>query len=100
MDEGMGMVVKTVRAVHVDDADNCVTLTTPAGEGDLVVFSSGGSERSAAALGAIPKWHKMAVAAIEKGGSVYKYGAVIGIASEDIKAGDCVHIHNMRSPGG
>ena len=89
--------MKIVRAVHLNDTDNCVTLTDSAGEGDNISFSEGGSEKSVAALGDIPKWHKMAVAAIEKGGSIYKYGAVIGIASEDIKAGDCVHVFNMRS---
>ena len=92
------MFVRIIRAVHVNDADNCVTLTDSVVGGDMVSFTEGGGEKAFAALGDIPKWHKMAVLDIGKGGSIYKYGAVIGIASDSIKAGECVHVHNMRSP--
>ena len=90
--------MKVVRAVHVNDADNCVTLTDSVCKGDYVSFAEGGDEKSITALEDIPKWHKMAVTAIEKGSHIYKYGAVIGIASENIKAGEHVHIHNVSSP--
>jgi len=97
---GRGMQVKVVRAVHVNEIDNCVTLTDSVCKGDFVSFAEGGAERSITALEDIPKWHKMAIAAIDRGSYIHKYGADIGVVFEDIKAGDHVHIHNVRSPGG
>jgi altronate hydrolase len=46
---------------------------------------------------AIPKGHKGALTDIPEGGKVLKYGFPIGIASRDIKAGEHVHAHNMRT---
>ncbi len=40
---------------------------------------------------------KIAVAKIEQGGRVFKYGYPIGIASVQIEAGDMVHTHNLAS---
>ena len=91
--------MKTIKAVHVSDIDTCVTLTDAAEAGDLVSFSENGIEKTVIATGSVPAWHKIAIKAVNKDGSVYKYGAVIGIALEDIAVGDYVHVHNMRSPG-
>ena len=41
--------------------------------------------------------HKIAIRSIHKGEDVLKYGAPIGFASEDIKAGEHVHLHNLTS---
>ncbi len=40
--------------------------------------------------------HKVAVASIEKGKAVKKYGQIIGFASRDIKSGQHVHTHNLE----
>ena len=45
----------------------------------------------------IPAGHKFARRDIKKGEFVIKYGEVIGRATEDIKAGDWVHTHNVKS---
>lgn len=42
----------------------------------------------------------MAVAEIKKGEYCYKYGEVIGDATEDIHPGDHVHVHNLESTRG
>ncbi len=47
--------------------------------------------------GEVPKGHKTALKDIKKGEYVIKYGEVIGRATEDIKEGDWVHSHNLRS---
>lgn len=49
------------------------------------------------ALEEIPAGHKMSVENIEKGHDVIKYGAPIGSAKTDIKAGSHVHIHNIST---
>ena len=41
--------------------------------------------------------HKIAVCDIEKGADVIKYGYPIGCATENIKKGDAVHSHNMKT---
>ena len=83
----------------MNSPDNCVTLTGAADAGDAIRFLDGERERTITAGMSIPAWHKMAIKAVEKGGSVYKYGAVIGVAIEHIKTGDHVHTHNIHSPG-
>ncbi len=41
--------------------------------------------------------HKIAVCDIEKGADIIKYGYPIGYATENIKEGDSVHSHNMKT---
>lgn len=48
----------------------------------------------------IPFAHKVAVKAVPKGESVYKYGEPIGLATADIAVGELVHIHNLKSNRG
>ncbi len=45
----------------------------------------------------IPAGHKMALADIAVGGQVIKYGCPIGNAKEDIKKGDWIHVHNIKT---
>ena len=41
--------------------------------------------------------HKIALEKLKKGENIKKYAAPIGYASQDIAAGEHVHIHNMKS---
>ncbi|SDR51651.1 altronate hydrolase [Paraburkholderia fungorum] len=43
----------------------------------------------------IPAGHKLALHAVPKGQLVKRYGQVIGFASNDIAAGEHVHLHNL-----
>ncbi len=45
----------------------------------------------------IPAGHKIALKDIAKGEKVIKYGNPIGIAAADIKAGEWVHSHNLKT---
>ena len=45
----------------------------------------------------IPAGHKFALKDIKKGDFIIKYGEVIGRAKENIKKGDWVHTHNVKS---
>ena len=91
--------MKIVKAVHLNDIDTCVTLTGAADAGDIVSYIEYGEERIIKVRESIPIWHKMAIAPMEKGDSVYKYGAVIGLALERIEPGYHVHTQNVRSAG-
>lgn len=41
--------------------------------------------------------HKFAFKPVKKGETIVKYGAPIGIATQDIAPGDYMHIHNITS---
>ncbi len=41
--------------------------------------------------------HKFALKDINRGEHIIKYGEIIGIATENIKAGDWIHTHNITS---
>ena len=45
----------------------------------------------------IPFGHKFALKDINQGELITKYGQIIGIATEDIKVGDWIHVHNIKS---
>ena len=45
----------------------------------------------------VPLGHKLALADIAAGQDIIEYGQRVGIASKDIRKGDHVHVHNMRS---
>jgi len=45
----------------------------------------------------IPLGHKFALKDIIKGDLVKKYGQIIGITTQDIKTGDWIHTHNLKS---
>jgi (2R)-sulfolactate sulfo-lyase subunit alpha len=45
----------------------------------------------------IPIGHKVALQALKKGDTVIKYGADVGRILADAKAGDHVHVHNMKT---
>jgi len=44
---------------------------------------------------AIPRGHKVALAAVESGAPVTKFGTFIGVAAQPIAPGDHVHSHNL-----
>src|SRR5438045_2317542 len=43
----------------------------------------------------VPPGHKVAVRDVAKGQPVHRYNQIIGFATQDIKAGDHVHVHNV-----
>src|SRR5690349_16764652 len=43
----------------------------------------------------VPPGHKIAMRDVAKGQPVHRYNQIIGFATQDIKAGDHVHVHNV-----
>lgn len=83
-------------AFQINSADNVATLLAPGQPGPVLVRGSAG-ERSITAHEAIQHGHKIAVANIDKGESIIKFGVVIGAATCAIREGDWVHLHNCES---
>jgi altronate dehydratase large subunit len=88
------------RAILANVEDNVVTAVNAIDAGEIFEYLMREAMVNAAASEAISAFHKIAIADIAKGAPVIKYGEVIGKASKAIKAGDCVHIHNLDSNRG
>ncbi len=73
--------------VRLDPADNVVTATRALEVGHAV--------DGTATNVLIPSGHKIATRDIAKRGEIRKYAQFIGLASEDIAAGDHIHTHNV-----
>ncbi|WP_231187921.1 UxaA family hydrolase [Haladaptatus sp. DYF46] len=48
----------------------------------------------------VPFGHKFALEPIDRGDDIFKYGAVIGRATDDVPPGSWVHTHNCESTRG
>jgi altronate dehydratase small subunit len=87
------------RAMMINPKDNTATTLEDIAAGDRVSLTSksGQNEGEIIARQAIPLGHKVALASIEKGDKVLKYGEIIGLATQPINKGDYVHVHNVES---
>ena len=64
--------------------------------GEAFTWDAGGASHEIAALTDVPFTFKAAVKYIKKGEIVLCYGEPIGVATADIAAGECVHVHNLQ----
>jgi altronate dehydratase len=86
-------VHETKKGIKIHERDNVAVCLEDVEEGDTVDFESG----SVRALERIEKGHKIAIMNIKRGDYVVKYGEVIGVATDQIKKGSHVHVHNLKS---
>src|SRR5947209_18300869 len=83
----MAIVTDKLRVLHLDPADQIGVALD-----DLAPGAPAGSVR---ATMFVPKGHKIALRDIAAGDAIRKFGAIIGEASADIRAGEHVHLHNL-----
>jgi len=78
-------------AVHLRPQDNIAVAAKNLAAGlEIQVNGSALTLPSRVGLG-----HKVALKPIPKGAAIYKYGQIIGFASQDIPPGGHVHVHNV-----
>jgi altronate dehydratase small subunit len=81
------------RLLRISPEDNVAVATAAIEAGESVIVG-----RSRVTFPQrIPTGHKVALVAIAAGQKVLKYGAAIGSATRDIRPGDHVHVHNLKS---
>ena len=80
--------------------DNVATSLAELEPGADVQVRLGRETSNIKALEKVPFGFKIAVVDIARGSSVIKYGDPIGVASQDIKQGQLVHIHNIEGARG
>jgi altronate dehydratase small subunit len=83
------------RAFQIQPQDNVATLLDDAAAGLVEVI--GASRGEVAATEKISHGHKVALRDIAAGGAVVKFGVGIGHATQPIRRGDWVHLHNLAS---
>ncbi|MBO5066715.1 MAG: altronate dehydratase [Clostridia bacterium] len=76
-------------AIIIDEKDNVAVALTN--------FKKGNDFNGITLQSDIPQKHKFALCNIKKGEKAIKYGFPIGIATEDIRAGEHVHTHNLKT---
>ncbi|MHA1805242.1 MAG: UxaA family hydrolase [Promethearchaeota archaeon] len=77
----------------MDEKDNCATSLAELEEHEEVELEG----KKIVLNQKIPFGHKFAIKPIKKGDLLYKYGEIIGIATQDIQEGDWIHTHNIKS---
>jgi len=89
-----------IRALVMHAQDNVATLVEEAKTGQKVSAEIGREKQTLTAKEAIPFGFKIALVDIPQGGTIIKYGELIGKASSPISRGDLVHVHNVEGTRG
>ncbi|MDA3810661.1 MAG: altronate dehydratase family protein [Spirochaetaceae bacterium] len=79
--------------IRIDKRDNVAVALTSLSHGTMVQIS----DLEIEVKETIGQAHKVAIKDIGKGEHIIKYGSSIGHATSDIKAGDFVHTHNVKT---
>lgn len=83
-------------AFQIDFKDNVATALEELKPGQIALRGDT-AEPFLEAVTEIPAGHKIALCDIAPEEDIIKYGVVIGRATEAIKKGSWVHLHNIRS---
>ncbi len=97
MNQGLLDTARTTKqCFQINATDNtAVVLEDVAAATRMTVVGS--STRNITLNESIQNGHKVALVDIPAGGAIVKYGVAIGYATQDISAGDWVHLHNCAS---
>ena len=79
--------------IKINVKDDVVVLLDDSKMGDIIKVD----DKEIQILQDTPKGHKIAIKNIDKDNDVLKYGYSIGKAKEDIKVGQWVHSHNIKT---
>jgi len=77
-----------------DNVAVCLAAGKP-GESVTLTAKNGDVLGSVRLMEKTPFAHKVAIEDVARGSHIIKYGEIIGIATQDIQAGQWVHVHNL-----
>ena len=86
-----------VDAIRLSPLDGVATVLRAIGRGERLRVGDAGGIIEVEAIDSIPLCHKIALAAHAPGDRILKYGEPIGEATQAIRPGSHVHVHNLRS---
>lgn len=93
----MNKKITPARAIRLQPSDTVAVLIQKARAGESVMVSGPGHTLSVTATRDIPCYHKIALADCQPDQALIRNAIRIGVAIAPIKAGDWVHIHNLKS---
>ena len=85
------------RCFQINSSDNVATLLDDAQAGPVSLLGSEENGGNLAALEPMGRGHKIALVDLAQGAAVVKFGARIGHATQPIRRGAWVHLHNLAS---
>lgn len=83
--------------IIIDNKDNVAMTLSEVKQGEKLSYYINDEYFEISAYSDIPIYHKFALADINKGDKLIKYGEFIGYALKDIHLGEHVHVHNIAS---
>lgn len=87
-----------INALVINSKDNVAVVIEEIKKGSKVAYKdTEGETVTIIALDNIPIYHKVAISNIKKDTHIVKYGEHIGLALNDIKIGEHVHVQNVRN---
>lgn len=84
------------RCFRIHQDDNVATMLDASGA-EVVTIAGPAADHMLCLCEAIDLGHKVALCDIDKGAPIVKFGVMIGVASQPIKRGAWVHLHNCES---
>lgn len=91
---------ESYKTLMMNSRDSVVVALEAIPEGTVVHVECEGFSKDVRVRDSIQFGHKFAVAPIEKGSDIIKYGEVIGAAVCKIEEGSHVHVHNLEGKRG
>jgi len=88
------------KAIVLNSKDNVATALADLASGDSVALEIDKKPMSVTLVNPIQFGHKFSLVDVKTGTRIIKYGEVIGEATQDIKTGEHVHVHNVASTRG
>lgn len=86
-----------INALLISEKDSVGVTIEELKVGNVASYKVNDEVKKVSIIQDIPIYHKFAIVNVKAGDLVYKYGQVIGKATEDIKVGQHVHTHNIIS---
>jgi len=86
-----------IDAVVINEKDNVAVALRDIKPSEKIIVSIKDKTLELIVKDFIKRGHKIALYDIKKGDYIIKYGEIIGVATEDIKQGQHVHCHNVKS---
>ncbi len=93
----MNQPVTRIKALKGMHDDNVAVILNAAKVGEVILIDCNGTTERLTCAGDVPSFHKVATADISQGDAIIRRGTPIGLATQAIKKGELVHVHNIRS---
>ena len=82
---------------QIHPQDNVAVLLEDCLADDSIVVIGGTEVKELQLIQDIAYPHKIALHKVDEGDAIIKYGVTIGVTTQNIQAGEWVHVHNCRS---